>query len=674
MVRVLCAAGAVLAAGWLVSAGPVRAAAASQPSHGSAAASTSGAYYGIGCSSTTSCVVGGTSGTTGGGVVVPVNGSTGTVGTPHDVRGMSEVDAVGCPPAASSTCVAVGATSSAVEPPSGSGAWVAVDPRTASPGPAKVVPGTFDLEAVACPTAAICVAVGSAEVGSSFEGAVVTIDQSAGTMGTVRYVPQAVALTAVACTAAASCVTAGFGTVSAPVEVAWDPAAAPGTATSISSMDSVTALSCPADSRLPATCRAVGLNASGKPSVLGIVLPAGTIGSPQRVPASVSDPSLDGIACPTAAFCMAVGSGSSAAAIAPVNDGVPTTMAAVPRSAHDYLLAVECGGSAACVAVGDSTPRAGAAASAVVVVLHRSDPSANAKDGSRCPPVSGSDSSVDEFNAVADESRAGSLGGIYATIGPAPVCYDPKSNPFTSSWVMLQAAHDSPQVFVQAGISYHDGGGADHPFVEMEPWSAPGKFDDGVINVTSAIEFVGKSVSSGTFGVEAIGATTKDAQCAWVPAGKRSQYRKFQGYPPSASSPALEVETTLNGQCLWIFYLPLRTAGQLTASLLTWGDLAAELHTPASHVPGTFEHPLVFSKAHVYYTGGSATCPTMTSTCWENFASNGSGILGNPASSRAARQVYVQQVGCQAYSPAGGAAYLFLLWAKNEQGKCDPWS
>ncbi len=106
--------------------------------------------------------------------------------------------------------------------------------------------------------------------------------------------------------------------------------------------------------------------------------------------------------------------------------------------------------------------------------------------------------------------------------------------------------------------------------------------------------------------------------------------------------------------------LPLHFLG-----LMHWANLAAEIHTRTSLVPGTYQQPLVFSDAHVYYQGR-----------WENFVSDGSGPPLNPPRSQAPRLVVVdgavnQGTGCQRQSGAG-TAWTVQMWAPDLAGSCGP--
>ncbi len=252
------------------------------------------------------------------------------------------------------------------------------------------------------------------------------------------------------------------------------------------------------------------------------------------------------------------------------------------------------------------------------------------------------------FDDVTDQV-AGGFGGIYAHIGPAPVCRDQRSNPPTSAWVMLQAGGtrytgcgQSSYVFVQAGIFYSyplDRPHSEHAFAEVGYPCLSGN---------GSKEFWTSTVTSGTFGVEDLGRSSSHANCpgAVVPA-----------VGDTTGTAIDRVETTLDGKCLWVMDLPLRYLG-----LMHWANLAAEVHTHTALVPGTYRQPLVFSGAHVYYKGA-----------WEDFVTNGSaGASSAPVPQRVVVDAGVNQgTGCQRQSGAG-ASWSVAMWAAGRTGSCSP--
>lgn len=334
-----------------------------------------------------------------------------------------------------------------------------------------------------------------------------------------------------------------------------------------------------------------------------------------------------------------------------------------------YIYGLSCAAPARCVAVGQdwATP-AEAAVETETAAGHwttkfveqgtgllptSGSPTGNANTLATCP---GSGTSTDRkvpsgstFDDVTDEVTGG-FGGVYAHIGPATVCRDERSNPPTSAWVMLQAGATkyracgrSSKVFVQAGVFYSyplARAHSDHAFVEV---------DYPCLTGNGTHEFWSRTVTSGTFGVEDLGLSTNHANCPGTAA---------QAGGDSTDRTIDRVEATLDGRCLWVMDLPPRYAG-----LMHWANLAAEVHTDASRVPGTYQDPLVFSDAHVYLKG-----------TWENFVTNGHGGASNPSMSETASRVVVdgavnQGTGCQRQSGAG-ATWSVAMWAPDLGGSC----
>ena len=348
-------------------------------------------------------------------------------------------------------------------------------------------------------------------------------------------------------------------------------------------------------------------------------------------------------------------------------DGALSTSASGLRP--QYVYGLSCGAQARCVAVGQNWARpAEATIETETAAGHwtttftwqgpgqaptSGSPTDNPNTLATCP---GSGTSTDRsepsgFDDVTDEVTGG-FGGVYAHIGPATVCRDERSNPSTSAWVMLQAGATnytgcgrSSKAFVQAGVFYSYPLGrahSDHAFVEV---------DYPCLTGNGTHEFWGRTVTSGTFGVEDLGLSTSHANCPGTAA---------QAGGDGTDRTIDRVEATLDGSCLWVMDLPPRYAGQMH-----WADLAAEVHTSASRVPGTYQDPLVFSDAHAYLKGA-----------WENFVTNGHGGASNPSMSEAPRRVVVdgavnQGTGCQRQSGAG-ATWSVAMWAPDLGGSCSP--
>lgn len=204
-----------------------------------------------------------------------------------------------------------------------------------------------------------------------------------------------------------------------------------------------------------------------------------------------------------------------------------------------------------------------------------------------CPTGQGSDIALpgSRFAAATEASSSFAYGGIYAHIYPAPACADPTSNPPTSSWVMLQAPHDAPHVFAQAGIFYGSSGqrpGIEHPFAEVDYPQRPD-------TTNGTVEF-GFPVNEGTFTVQVYAKSNQSIPIACeggVHIGG------------CTTNDTQEIRFTLNGTPLIAAFIPSKYAADLT-----WANLAAEIHTTWSRIPGYCSQDLLFADAHVYIAGG----------------------------------------------------------------------
>jgi hypothetical protein len=312
---------------------------------------------------------------------------------------------------------------------------------------------------------------------------------------------------------------------------------------------------------------------------------------------------------------------------------------------------------------------------------HKVHPPANPNDFARCPRVR-ADGNIDDFDATfLRANKSSPFDNISAQIGTAAACVDAHHSSRswfsvqTSSWVMLQSAPKTttscsfffihctkaalPLSFVQVGLLYHSGGvrTPDHVFAEIQyPGFHPpsvGVYPDrkapqgGLViyneeNEGVTVEFGSGKFSSGQFGVAVLPTVyrsfdKKTQQCASEPSDANK--RNIQGAKPSASNPEYVVETVLNGNCLWDFFLPTKVA---SSRPLVWADLAAEVHSTGAAVPGTYSSRLTFSDVLTETTGHPAAA----------------GFHPVPTG-----------VGC--HSEAGvGSSYTFSIWARNESRSC----
>jgi hypothetical protein len=239
---------------------------------------------------------------------------------------------------------------------------------------------------------------------------------------------------------------------------------------------------------------------------------------------------------------------------------------------------------------------------------------------------------------------------------------------------MLQVPINDPiftsgdkEAFVQAGIFY-DKDGTDHPFVELAypPLRTPtAEWHDNTISIHEGppahvdVTFTGSPApnphaSSGRFGIVVGDLTTSPSTCEWVPSAKREEYEKYEGNQPSPTTPKVEITLTINGNCLWKFYMPVGFANDLW-----WAQLAAELHTAKARAPGTFSDPLAFTDTILTY-GGSSTY----------FIPQLSPDDADPSASPFLRAPDT----CQLHSPGNGPSWAFYVWNQNDRGECNPWA
>ncbi len=211
----------------------------------------------------------------------------------------------------------------------------------ASASTVQVVPGTFLLEGVACPSATTCVAVGYNSLPitsggpSTPEGVVVPITK--GVPGTPQMVPGTFILSGVACSSATTCEAVGSNGVVVPITNGT-----PGTAKTVPGAGFLDGVACPSAT----TCEAVGGN-------VVVTITNGAPNTPQVVPGAGF---LDDVACPSATTCEAVGETDSLTAptgtqgvVAPITNGTPGSAQVVPGTA--FLGGVACP-SATCEASG----------------------------------------------------------------------------------------------------------------------------------------------------------------------------------------------------------------------------------------------------------------------------------------------------------------------------------
>jgi hypothetical protein len=305
----------------------------------------------ISCPTSTLCEAVGSNALNGEGVVVTV--TKGSPGAPHLVNGTKSLLAVSCP--TSSTCEAAGV---------GGGHGVVVPITSGNPGTPQVVQDVTTLQAISCSSTSECLAGGR----SPDSGVVFTGTDVHGVFGTTSV--NAVSCPGADCSSVASTSNGKYNDVLVPVSAGIPGnfrAVPPGTST-------FSAITCPTASNCVVVGRGVH-DVKGKNTPEAVVLAVNS-GKPGRL-VGVTDSAtllLQAVACgPGSSACVAVGTNGSAANAAPahgvflsVSGGVPGSLQSV--AAPVALDGIACPTASTCEAVGN----AGTNGAAVVVTLSTS--------------------------------------------------------------------------------------------------------------------------------------------------------------------------------------------------------------------------------------------------------------------------------------------------------------
>jgi hypothetical protein len=307
----------------------------------------------ISCPTATSCEAVGSNALNGEGVVVTV--TKGLPGSPHLVQGTKSLLSVSCP--TSTTCEAVGV---------GGGHGVLLPITAGSPGTPEVVQGVATLQAISCSSASACQA-GGRGTGS---GAVSTGTVVHGVFGTTTV--NAIACPDTNCTSVAATSNGKYNDVLVPVT-----AGIPGTFRVVPPGTSTfSAIACPSASSCVVVGRGVR-DLKGKNTPEAVVLTV-TSGKPGRL-VGVTDSAallLEAVACaPGSHDCVAVGTnGSASDATTPEHGVFLSVSGGVPGSVQSVagppvaLNGIACPTASTCEAVGDPS----ASGAAVVVTLSTS--------------------------------------------------------------------------------------------------------------------------------------------------------------------------------------------------------------------------------------------------------------------------------------------------------------
>jgi hypothetical protein len=302
---------------------------------------------GIACHGHDNCVAVGSD--DGEGVVVPI--TDGVPGTAQLVAGPDTLSAVSCPTTTYCVAVGTGPYSNPPEPTQAAGYVVPITDGTpigANAVPGMGMPGAPDqvyLYGVGCISATSCWAVGS----SAYLGDVILPIGSQN----LETVAQGYGLQGVACRDN-TCIAAGNGDVTSrkyPYGEGIAVAIADGKAASLGGTPGAQTLNGVA-CRSSAWCLAVGSNAHDSTEGVVVLVISQEIRNAVLVPGSAV---LYGVGCRhvTQVDCVAVGSGSNEGVVALIYDGTPGTAHAVAGS--DELSGVACPTSTSCLVVGGNS-------------------------------------------------------------------------------------------------------------------------------------------------------------------------------------------------------------------------------------------------------------------------------------------------------------------------------
>ncbi len=268
--------------------------------------------------------------------VAPASADTFNV---QPVPGTQQLNAVAC--ATSANCLAVGVSGSN---------GVVVPITNGVPGAPQVVSGTNGLTGVACSDATTCVAVGSVVQPNRTSNAVVvpiTITNAGLVVGAVQTISNVEGLNSVACSSTTSCVAVGSSSFQGVVVPITNGAA--GAAQFIADDDGgLTGVACYG----PTACVAVGNNFPlFESDGVVVLISGGTAGASQLI---TTTSTLIGVAC-RVSICEATGALQSPPqpGIVAIIDGVPGTPQVAPGSINN-LAGIACPTDTLCEAVGNA--------------------------------------------------------------------------------------------------------------------------------------------------------------------------------------------------------------------------------------------------------------------------------------------------------------------------------
>jgi photosystem II stability/assembly factor-like uncharacterized protein len=209
-------------------------------------------------------------------------------------------------------------------------------PLIPTPGGAAKGAGAFD--AVTCPAASLCVAVGG---DSSLSGIVATSSNDGSTWSSSSAPTGLPELKSVSCSSASNCVAVGRGVAisSSDGGATWSAHAIPTVNTAL------LGVSCPSGT---GTCVAVGVIPNDGGPLNGAIITSNDSGVTWSVPSTkFTLGALGGVSCASGSYCVAVG-----AQILVTNDGGQTWIQEFVSGGTSVLRTVSCGSSTTCVAIG----------------------------------------------------------------------------------------------------------------------------------------------------------------------------------------------------------------------------------------------------------------------------------------------------------------------------------
>jgi hypothetical protein len=332
-----------------------------------------GEFAGVACPTASVCIaVGYQDSGDPSGLAVPVNPLTGVpTGPTQPIAGTQQLTGIACP--SPSLCLAVGFDPTRTIP-------IAV-PLNATTGAiafgqsARQFPGMNYLGSVACPSTTQCLGVGTSIVGAAQEGAAVSLNPATGqiTSGQSVKTDAGMRFDAVACPSSALCLAVGLstspvvGSGSTPGAVPLSPAtgaplAAPQffstPAAIVSAASSLLGLACPSVTDCVADGGGDLVAGSGSDPFEGwdVSLNPATGAPISAAQGQVGTSFLQGIACPSVSVCIGAGFGAPIDAPGVQVDLNPVTGLAT-QSTQDIggttaFLGVACATASACVGVG----------------------------------------------------------------------------------------------------------------------------------------------------------------------------------------------------------------------------------------------------------------------------------------------------------------------------------